>query len=85
MRKAFYGRVLLEKVENSTNKGILDGFDNVEIQKMKVLDLGTDIDGKPFKPEGLEVGMEVFVRANSMGVKVGPDKFVMDRGNILGW
>ena len=36
--RAFYGRVLIEKVQDETKKTVIKGLEDGEIQKVKILD-----------------------------------------------
>lgn len=85
MTRAFYERVLFEVVEKEENKREIYGITNSEIVEIRILDWGTNRDGSPFGAEaGFGPGDLVFIRKDSMGISVGEDKWLLDRGHILG-
>lgn len=84
--RAFYGRVLIEKVQDETKKTVIKGLEDGEIQKVKILDWGTEPDGEPFGGKvGLTSGMIAYIRVNTMGINLGNNKFIIERSSILGF
>lgn len=86
MNRAFYERVLFERVEE-INKSKILGIDKSEMVKIRILDWGTNRDGTPFGQVGtqtFEPGMIGYMRKDSMGIQVEEGKWLMDRGHVLG-
>lgn len=88
MNKAFYERVLFEKLEDpEVNKSPIYGIDKGDMIRIKILDWGTNRDGTPFGQVGsltFEPNTIGYIRKDSMGMNVGDGKWLIDRGHILG-
>lgn len=84
MNNAFNERVLFKIVDPGTDSKIY-GIETKDLMTVEILDWGTLRDGTPFEAQGYKPGTIAYLRKDSKGIKVGEDKWLIDRGHILGF
>lgn len=83
MNKAFYERVLFEKVEE-LKKSEIYGIDKSDLVKIRIIDWGTNRDGTPFENETYKKDAIAYMKKDTMGIPVTKQRWLMDRGYVLG-